>query len=198
MKRVLITAFKPYAEWSTNASWLALVELTKELPATVEITTRLYPVEFAQVQELLAKDLADNYDVAIHLGQAPGRAAVEIEAFALNAGLRAGSRAEEFAPLLAGGPAAYTSPWPIAELAARIRAAGIPAGVSHHAGVYLCNAILYWSCHLVATDRQRTRSGFIHLPLDSSQVLDRPQPIPSLPAAHAAQAVRIVLEALCD
>ena len=29
MPRVLLTAFEPYDEWKTNASWLALVELTK-------------------------------------------------------------------------------------------------------------------------------------------------------------------------
>ena len=32
MKKVLVTAFEPYDRWKTNASWLALVHLTQDLP----------------------------------------------------------------------------------------------------------------------------------------------------------------------
>lgn len=198
MKRVLITAFRPYDVWEANASWLALVELTRSMPANAEVTTRLYPVDFAQVRDLLARDLADGYDAAIHLGQAPGRPAVELEAVALNVAGRSGERAEDFAPLDPSGPPAYASDWPLKTLAERVRAAGIPAGVSHHAGTYLCNAIFYWSRHLAMTQKLATRAGFIHLPLDLSQVADRPQPVAALPVALSAQAVRIVLEALCE
>jgi pyroglutamyl-peptidase len=45
MPRVLITAFGPYGCWEENASWLALVELTRDLPTGAEIVTRLYPVD---------------------------------------------------------------------------------------------------------------------------------------------------------
>ena len=43
MTRVLLTAFQPYEGWQTNASWLALVELTRDLPDQPMVTTRLYP-----------------------------------------------------------------------------------------------------------------------------------------------------------
>ena len=50
MPRVLITAFGPYGKWAENASWLALVELTRHLPAQPEITTRRYPVDLEVVR----------------------------------------------------------------------------------------------------------------------------------------------------
>ena len=55
MSSSLITAFKPYDTWSENSSWLALVELTKDFPPGVEVTTRLYPVDFAEMKERLAR-----------------------------------------------------------------------------------------------------------------------------------------------
>src|SRR5258708_7914485 len=86
MPSVLITAFEPYDRWKTNSSWLTLVRFTQELPSQPTITTRLYPVDFAQVKERLAKDLAQNHDYAIHLGQAPGSSRVQLESIAINVG----------------------------------------------------------------------------------------------------------------
>jgi len=40
MTSVLITAFEPYDRWKTNASWLALIQMTQNLPEQPEITTR--------------------------------------------------------------------------------------------------------------------------------------------------------------
>ena len=57
MPKILLTAFEPYDVWSENASWLALVELTKEMPPGIDITTRRYPVDFTAVKERLAEDL---------------------------------------------------------------------------------------------------------------------------------------------
>src|SRR5262245_20545381 len=82
--RVLITAFEPYDGWQSNARWLALVELTKQLPTEPKVTTRLYPVDFDRVRAKLEDDLRAGFDVAIHLGQAPGIAAVHLEMMAIN------------------------------------------------------------------------------------------------------------------
>ncbi|MCE9553465.1 MAG: hypothetical protein K8T91_08835 [Planctomycetes bacterium] len=71
--RVLITAFEPFGSWTTNASWLALVELTRDLPSDPQVTTRLYPVDFAKVRDRLTQDLAQNYDVAIRRGRVSER-----------------------------------------------------------------------------------------------------------------------------
>lgn len=193
MKSVLLTAFKPYDRWSTNASWLCVEHLTRELPQDVQLTTRLYPVDFNQVRAQLAVDLSGKYDVALHLGQAPGSTRIALEAVGLNVAGNLEQRPEAFGLLEADGPVAYRTSLPLASWAARLRAAGIPTEVSYHAGTFLCNATLYWSQHLCLQQGLPTRSAFVHLPLDPSQVLDEPAPCASLPASIAASALRLIL-----
>ena len=76
MTTVLITAFEPYDRWPENASWLALLELTRDLPPEPKVVTRRYPVDFASARTRLFEDLAANYDFALHLGQSPGSSRV--------------------------------------------------------------------------------------------------------------------------
>ncbi|HUY93250.1 MAG TPA: pyroglutamyl-peptidase I [Pirellulales bacterium] len=193
MTSVLITAFEPYDRWPENSSWLCLRELTRERPTAPAITTRRYPVDFQAAKEKLAQDLKANYDYAIHLGQAPRSTAIRLEEIGLNLG---GVHSEPLRPLVAEGPVAYRSELPLDDWAAKLRQAGIPAQVSHHAGTYLCNAMLYWSHYYSQQFALCTRSAFLHLPLDVSQTLvERDEP-PSLPAAVSAAAVRLILEEL--
>ena len=173
MRRVLVTAFKPYDSWPSNASWLALVELTKSKPKSPEITTRLYDVDFDLVRDQLESDLAEDYDFALHIGQAPGSTRIQLEAFGINIGGHSRQLPDEFQPLIADGPAAYHSTLPLAQLALQLRDAEIPAQVSYHAGTYLCNATMYLSHHLIASRGLKTQATFIHVPLDTSQVMDQ-------------------------
>jgi pyroglutamyl-peptidase len=198
MTTVLITAFEPYGQWDTNASWLCLMELTRQLPAAPVLTTRRYPVDFVSTRERLEADLRGNYDFALHLGQAPGSAAIRLEQFAVNIGQLPGQSAEEFFPLCTGGPAAYRSTLPLDDWSRRLRSAGIPAAVSHHAGTYLCNATLYWSHYLAERHGWKTRSAFVHLPLETSQCLGGGAIQPSLPAAMMAQGVLTILDELAS
>jgi pyroglutamyl-peptidase len=193
MKRVLITAFGPYDVWEQNSGWLAVVELTRELPEGLAVTTRRYPVDFDAVKKQLAQDLQGGFDVALHLGQAPGSSQVRLEAIGLNIGGSSTQLPEEYQPLSPDGPLAYRSTLPLARWAGLLRAAGIPAQVSFHAGTYLCNATLYWSHYLAEVHHLATQSAFVHLPLDVSQVIAGPRDMPSLPAATAARAIRTLL-----
>lgn len=194
MPRILVTAYGPYDDWPQNASWLALQELTRALPADCPVTTRLYPVDFSIVKARLADDLREEYDVALHLGQAPGLASIALEAIGLNVARQRGQRAEEAVPLMADGPTAYCSKLPLGEWVAMLRAAGIPAEVSHHAGAYLCNGALYLSHYFAERTGSRMAATFLHLPLDPTQVIAGGQDLPSLPAAVSASAVRLLIE----
>ena len=194
MASVLLTAFEPYDRWTTNASWLALVELIKDRPKAPAITTRLYPVHFQDVQRKLREDLQANYDVALHLGQAPGSSRIQLEQFAVNVGGSSQQLPDEFQPLVTDGPVAYRTPLPLADWSAKLRAAGIPSQVSYHAGTYLCNATMYFTHYLAAQMGLKTQAAFIHLPLEPSQVLGLREMMPSLSAATSATAVRMILE----
>lgn len=195
MPTVLITAFEPYDRWSENSSWLTLIELTRELPISPKIVTRRYPVDFEKARARLADDLAANYDVALHLGQAPGIARVHLEEIGLNLG---GDRFEpdRLQPLVPDGPVAYRSALPLHHWAALVREVGVPCQVSLHAGTYLCNAVLYLSHYFAERQNLKTKAAFVHLPLAPQQVLHERQDTPSLSPTQCAEALRVILAAI--
>ena len=193
MTSVLLTAFEPYEGWASNASWLCLQELTRDLPREPAITTRLYPVQFDAARERLMRDLEANYDFALHLGQAPGATRIRLEAMAINVRGEPCAIAQEFPALAEDGPAAFRTSLPLASWAATLIGAGIPTSVSYHAGTFLCNATLYWSHYLAERMSLRTRSAFMHVPLDTSQTLLDAQDRPSMNAAVTAAGLRLIL-----
>ncbi|HAY78847.1 MAG TPA: pyrrolidone-carboxylate peptidase [Planctomycetaceae bacterium] len=194
MQRVLITAFEPYDQWSENASWLALIELTKSLPEAPEITTRRYPVDYNELAVRLADDLVADYDVALHLGQAPGTCSMQLEAVGLNVASRVEEADDGFRPLAADGPDAYLSSLPLSRWAEELRGRGVPATISHHAGTYLCNAALYLSQHIAATRKLKLLSTFVHVPLCPAQALQAEQPAASLSTAMVVDGLQRMLE----
>jgi len=196
MKRVLLTAFGPYGPWQANASWLALVELTRDLPAVPEVTTRLYPVDFNVVRGKLEADLQEGYDYVIHLGQAPGAASLHLEAIALNVGALSTEHPDAFHVLVEKHPVAYQSSLPLADWASQLRAAGIPARVSFHAGTYLCNALYYLTHDYCAQHALDTKALFVHVPLAPEQTYTSHDDTPSMASPTVAKALRLILELL--
>jgi len=78
-----------------------------------------------------------------------------------------------------------------------MRAAGVPAASSYHAGTYLCNFVYYQSLNFVGASR---RALFVHVPFDtdSAVALSRipEQRVPSLDGERIRAAVSLALEAL--
>lgn len=194
MQRVLLTAFEPYAGWEENASWLALQQFARQMPRQPQITTRRYPVDFSLLRQRLEEDLADDFDVALHLGQAPGQEQLCLEAVALNiARPREDGQGEEF-PLAEDGALAYRCRLPLAAWAVDLCREGIPARVSYHAGTYICNAALYLGHYLAEKRGLRTRTALLHIPLDVTQMAASRHRYPSMPAAITARAVRRLID----
>ncbi len=189
--RVLLTAFEPYDRWPDNSSWLALIELTRWHDGPIELVTRRYPVELGRMSEKLRTDLQEDYDFALHCGQAPGASQLRLEAVGLN--LRT-----DGSEILSGAPAAYRSPLPLAAAAARIREAGIPATVSNHAGTYLCNAALFLSQHYIRSFGMRTSSSFVHMPLSPAQVARENSDSPSMSTPMVSAALAILIQQLSE
>lgn len=196
MPRVLITAFGPYGSWKENASWLALVELTRNLPNSPDVTTRLYPVDFDVVRQRLEQDLLAGFDFALHLGQSPGVSNVQLEAIGINVNAAPITDTNQPKPLIGDGPVAYQSALPLAQWAGLMRGVGIPARVSYHAGTFLCNAILYLTHYLCQRNAWKTQATFVHLPLTCSQVFTHEKEMPSMPSSVAADAIRLILDQL--
>lgn len=200
MPRVLITAFEPYGSWPDNSSLRCLAQLEQQLEREplpgISLETRIYPVDFAQVRQLLAEDLNLGFDYSLHLGQSPGAGSILLEEVAINRGMTPGH--EGCQHLEPDGPVAYSSTLPLDDWARDLWQAGLPVRVSYHAGTYLCNATLYWSLHLASRSGWPTRSVFIHLPFDVPQALAQNKDVASLPSQVTALAVRWILAKLAS
>jgi pyroglutamyl-peptidase len=187
--RVLITAFEPYDRWPENSSWLALVDLTRWYDGTLDITSRRYPVDLTRMSENLRKDLQANYDIAIHLGQAPGSTLIKLEAVGLNV-------RSDGSPLIRDAVEAYRSPLALEPSCKSLIDAGIPCEISHHAGTYLCNAALYLSQHYAHSFGLNTRSLFVHIPLSPAQAARDSGRLASMSTPMASAAVAMIMEQL--
>lgn len=194
--RVLLTAFEPYAEWSTNSSWLALAELLRHRPPSVDLVTRRYPVDLVRLEHALAKDLQQPLDAVLHLGQAPGTPVIRLETLAINAGGSVAENGHDVTRLVEGAPEAYRTRMPLARWAQLLRSKNVPVEVSYHAGTYLCNAIMYLSHHWMAQRSSTIPIGFVHLPLTTEQSAQSGRSLPSLPVETLAASVATILDDL--
>ncbi|MBC6457638.1 pyroglutamyl-peptidase I [Actinomadura sp. HBU206391] len=191
MTRVLLTGFEPFGDSTVNPSWQAVRLAAATPPEGVSLTTAVLPVVFHDANERLRAAVEESgAEVVVCVGQAGGRAGVTVERVAINlddaripdnAG---GQPLDE--PVVAGGPAAYFATLPVKACVAAVRAAGLPASVSHTAGTYLCNHVFYGLMHLIETERPHVRGGFVHVPYAPEQVPGGDEPSMSAPAIAAA------------
>ena len=196
MARVLMTGFAPFGGESVNPSWQAvsLVSARRDDVAAVEL-----PCEFETSLPTLRRALSEHRPaLVICAGQAGGRAEVTPERVAINlidARIpdNAGARPVD-APVVADGPAAYFTTLPVKACVAAIRAAGVPASVSHTAGTYVCNQVFYGLMHLLATEFPGVRGGFVHVPFSPEQVAAAGKAEASL----GVDRIALALEALAD
>ncbi|MCC6237176.1 MAG: pyroglutamyl-peptidase I [Dehalococcoidia bacterium] len=191
--RLLLTGFEPFGGETVNPSWEVARAIDADPPRDVEVTTLRLPVRgrisFARLIPALE---AGNYDAWLGLGEAGGRAPLSVERVGIN--MLVDGRGAPEQTLIEDGPAAYFSGLPVAEVAAAITSAGVPAQVSNTAGTYICNEVLYVVQHHLATRGHDLVSGFIHLPFLPEQVLTKPPGTPSMALATQVTGVRAAIE----
>jgi len=200
MKKVLVTAFEPFAGETINPSFEAMLRIANLEFAGALVQTVGLPVErFKAIESASERLLASRPDVVIMLGEAggryrvtPERVAINIDDFRIpdNAGNQPAGE-----PIVEGGPVGYFSSLPIRPIADRLNKANIPAAISNTAGTYLCNRLFYSLMHLISSEGLPTIAGFIHLPYLHEQVIDKPRDFPSLSRETIVEAVRLAIEA---
>lgn len=177
MKKIMFTGFDPFGKDTTNPSWDAVALLPEETEGAV-IVKRHLPVEYDKVAELLRQAIEEEKpDAVICVGQAGGRSAITPELVAIN--VKEGSIPDNAGVSYDGesiyedGPAAYFATIPVKEIIAGIREAGIPAAISYSAGAYVCNNTMYHLLRMLEKDYPHIQGGFIHVPYECNQVLER-------------------------
>jgi pyroglutamyl-peptidase len=190
---VLLTGFDAFGGEAANASAQAVLALQGERIAGHAVAAAVLPTEFGRSLEALDELLAAHRPaLVLACGQAGGRAALSLERVAINL---ADARIPDNAgrqpldePVQPGGPAAWFSTLPVKAMAQALRAAGLPAEVSHSAGTFVCNHLFYGLMHRLAQPAWAgVRGGFMHLPWLP------PQGEPSLALADQVAGIRIAL-----
>jgi pyroglutamyl-peptidase len=193
MPTVLLTGFEPFAGDAVNPSGDAVRAVADRWTGSERLIVDVLPVTFDGATARLAALLDEHRpDVVIATGLAGGRDAVTPERIAVNLADatiadNAGHRPQD-APVVDGGPAAYFATLPVKAISAGLVAGGIRSTVSHTAGTFVCNAVMYAALH--ATTGTPVRAGFVHVPWASGT---GPEGTPSLPLEQIVDALETVI-----
>jgi len=199
MTTVLLTGFEPFAGDATNPSGDAVRAVAERWTGADTLVTEVLPVTFAGAAARL-RALIDEHspDVVIAAGLAGNRAQVTPERVAINlADARIPDNAGEQpldAPSVPGSPAAYFATLPVKAIAAAIAGAGIPASVSHSAGTFVCNHVMFTALDAVAA-QQDVRAGFVHVPWAAETA---PAGAPALPLADIVRSLEVAVRTSLD
>jgi pyroglutamyl-peptidase len=179
--KLLLTGFEPFGGSDINPSERVVKILTgKEYPDT-EIITSILPVDRETGPQRLIQAVEESKpEVVICLGEARGRAAINIERVAINLmdyriKDNVGNLIQDQS-IIPDGPPAYFCTLPVRQIMEAIQGAGVPAMLSLSAGAFLCNQVIYTLLHYLDKNNLAVPAGFIHLPSIPEQVAQE-QPI---------------------
>lgn len=199
MKKLLLTAFEPFAGEKINPSLEAARQMSRvEFSGAIIHTAELAVDRHQAVASALDLIHKDGPDIIIMLGEAGGRFRINPERVAINVDDfripdNAGNQPKD-EPIVDGGPAAYFSTLPIRAIVERVVSAGIPAAISNTAGTYLCNRLFYSVMHAISTEGLPAIAGFMHLPYVHEQAINKNPDVPSLSRESIVEAVRLAIE----
>jgi len=191
---ILITAFEPYHHWKENASLMCLRLLEKDESINSFLSTNVYPVDFLTARELLYKDIVKDFDYIIHLGQTDISSKLTLEKVGKNFGEGSEEFNEHFNNQLTDdGPFELTTNSDIERWHQLLDRNNIPNEISTDAGTYLCNAVLYWSLYTINQRNLKTRTSFIHIPPDKTQIVSAGTETPSSDIGLSIKGLKLII-----
>lgn len=199
--KILVTGFDPFGGEKVNPAYEAVKLLPQKIKGA-EIIKLEIPTVFAKAPEVV-KEAMKKYkpDAVLNVGQAGGRCGITVEKVAINyveARIPDNEGDQPSDQLLReDGETAYFSTLPIKAMVDNMRKNGIPSSISYTAGTYVCNAVMYTTLYNISKEFPGTIGGFIHVPYEMGQVLDKPK-MPSLPVETIAKGLEYAIEAIVD
>lgn len=176
--RLLVTGFGPFPNAPENPTEALVRGLAGE-PAEAfgarDFRAIVLPADYRKSWAALRRLYAGYApDVVVHFGLSRKPEAITVERTARRACAPERPDAAGFAPRSGFarrvGPESLRSNLPVDAIVAALKAAGLPAAASDHAGGYVCDATLYRS--LLAAPAERL-VGFVHIPPEGANGLTR-------------------------
>jgi pyroglutamyl-peptidase len=165
--KILVSAFDPFNQETTNASQLVLEELAKH----DDIIPVVLPTSFHRSFPLLRQAISSYQpQMVLMLGEADGRKGVQIERVAIN--LDDARIADNdgvqliLQPIEPKGPVGIFTRLPYAQVIPALQASGYEVSLSNSAGNFVCNHLFYEALYRLP---KALPVGFIHLPILKEQ-----------------------------
>lgn len=175
--KILVTGFDPFGGEKINPA-IESVKLLADEIAGAEIIKLEIPTVFNQSLEVIEQAIQkEKPDVVLSIGQAGGRSAISVEVIGINLNEARIKDNLGYQPsgekIYADGENAYFSNLPIKAMVQAIKDVQVPAALSYTAGTFVCNHVLYGVRYMGEKKYLGLRSGFIHIPFLTEQVLDK-------------------------
>ena len=176
--KILVTGFDPFGGETVNPALEAVKSLSSEIHGA-EVHWVAIPTVFYKAAEVLETAIVRYQpDAVLCIGQAGGRASLTPERVAINQDDaripdNQGNQPID-TPIRQDGQAAYFSTLPIKAMVQAIKEERLPATVSNTAGTFVCNHLMYQALYLADKKFPHMRSGFMHIPYMTEQVVNKP------------------------
>ena len=167
---VLVTGFGPFGQTDINPSQLITEELDGQEISGANIVGIVLPVDWNESVEIILETIEDlDPDIIISTGLAAGRRLISVENIGINLKHDPSDELFVFEKIDPNGPFFQGSSLPTRQITRNLRNSGIPVRQSCYAGTYICNAVMYTVLDYIEENELSIKSGFIHVPLLSSQ-----------------------------
>ncbi|MEG2288403.1 MAG: pyroglutamyl-peptidase I [Clostridium sp.] len=200
--KVLITGFDPFGGSTINPAYEAVKMLPDNICEAEIIKLEISTVFGAGAKKVDEAIEDNNPDIVICVGQAGGRAGITPEFIGINfkdariADNKGNQPVDEV--IYKDGENAYFTKLPVKAIVKKLKENNIPASVSYTAGTYVCNDVMYSLLYLIDKKYPTIRGGFIHVPFDTSQVLEMPPTTPSMPISMISKGLKFAIEATIE
>ncbi len=178
-KSILISAFEPFAGDSTNIT----EQVTRLIPDRIEdceIHKIVLPVVYGKCSLLLIDKVRQTSPLAVlSFGQATSRNLITPERYAKN--VRRARIPDNEGNIFSGekiegsGPDVLESTLDLKMLERALLSANtVGASISHDAGEYVCNDLMYGMLYALKKEKENIKYAFVHLPTAPLQTLKDP------------------------
>ncbi|KGX85150.1 pyroglutamyl-peptidase I [Pontibacillus marinus] len=199
MKKLLLTGFEPFLDFTINPTMSIVDELHGKYINGYEIVGKVLKVDYkSSGEEMIEHIRSEKPDAVIALGLAGGRYKITPERIAVNC--NDGERDNEGnlpegERIIEDGPDGLFSTLPIRGIVASLNEAGYPSDISNTAGTYLCNHVMYQALYELKQQSRTVPAGFIHIPA-SHELAIQHKKVPSWSQHDLTKAIEISIETL--